>query len=194
MSEYIIDFEEVDVAVAAKFSGLIIDDREVPVTIYNPDVDFEDFVFPLIVLYRSNETFDAIRRSVDPVIDNIVKTIDPLTGEEVIQSMDKRNNPEPYNIYYTVRMYTDYHTDMNKIRMFYRKQMTTVTYITIKGVKYDVTEVSFSLTGSGYKDFGRTEEGVRKFAEQYLIKVETSLDLWDRTNTPAAQEFIPRIE
>lgn len=185
MSEvnYITSFDQVGLALIEKLSGLTIDEREVPVEYFDPDLDLGEAEYPLIVIYKTAEMPDNQRWGIDPIRDN------PKYVNGKLESTDVRDHPEPWNLFYAVRLYTDYQQDLDTLKFFFRKKFPRIAYLEIEGVKYDVFHVDFSIPSSEYRDFGTVEEGKREFSEQYLIKVEVNLDLSDRVTVPTAKEF-----
>ena len=187
--EYITSFEEIDRAIYEKLTGLVIDGEVVPVNIYQPDLDLEDANLPMIVVFRSYESQDTRRMiSYNEIRDSAVILTDD-DGNEYPDSFAIRDEPEPWNIYYTIRLYAAYHQDMNAMKWHFRKAFPKVAYVEIKGVKYDVFHVTFDLNWSGLREFGKMEEGKREMVEQYLIRLEASLDLSDRRTVKTAKEL-----
>lgn len=196
--DFITSYEQVDQAIFDKLQGCMINDsndvpQPVPVHFYNPDLDLKDADYPLFVVYRQSEMPDDARRSIDDVRDNLRYIPIEVTGELQLDSVDKRDNPEPWNIIYAVRLFADYHTDMNSMKWFFRQQFPRFTYIEINNVKYDVSHFGFDLSGSGYKDFGLTEDGVKKLVEQYLLKVEVNFDFGTRKTVKVTKQIETKI-
>jgi hypothetical protein len=188
ITEYIMDFDEVDAAIVDKFAGFVIDGREVPVTYFSPDIDFQDAEYPAIVVYRMGEQPDYSRWDNGDVRDNWKFEEDGETPK----SVDIRLAPEPWNIIYAIRLFTDFQDDMIKLKRFFHVQMPRSAFIAVKGINYDVGFVDYSLPGAGYKDFGKTDVGnetQREFSDQYLVKVEISLDIHSPVTVPVVKEF-----
>lgn len=199
--EYILDYSEVDTAVAEKLSGLCIDhyhpitgeiavpNKPVDVRYYDPDIDFTEEEHPVIVIYRISEMPDTTRWSIDPVVDNLVTATDPESGKETLESVDIRESPEPWNIYYTVRLIAKFQQDSITLSRFYHQKFPRLSYVTVKGVKYDTSHVSSNLFGAGYKTFGVEKSGKREFIQEYMIKVEINLDIHSPITTKTAKTF-----
>jgi hypothetical protein len=181
--EYVDNFEEVDIVMANRFRGLLIDGKEVPVIYYSPDVDLHDLEMPSIVIYRNEPFPDNSRWKHDEVRDNFEYNAD---GE--VTKMSIRKPPEPWSILYSVRTIYKYQQDGVKLNRHMFRTFPRGSFVSIKGINYDVNFVRATLTGSGYKDFGRTEDGEKQLGETYSYRVNILLDVYDREDVKTVQE------
>jgi hypothetical protein len=179
--EYVDNFEEVDMAFAEKISGHTIDGKEIPIVYYSPDVDLQNLREPSFIMYRLPPFPDNSRWRQDPVIDNERYVDGVLTG------VDQRKPPEPYAILYTIRTLYEYQTDGIAMNRFLYRTFNRNTTLDIKGIAYDVNLADARLTGSGYKDFGKTDEGDKQLGETFTYRVNILLDVHDREETTVAQ-------
>jgi hypothetical protein len=181
--EYIDNFEEVDTAMFEKLSGCIIDNKEVPVTYYSPDVDLTELAKPTIVLYRTPPFPDNSRWQQDEVRDNYI-----YDENNTLVSISRRKPPEPWSILYTVRTVYEFQQDGVLLNRFLYRKFPRGSFISVKGIGYDVSYAGGSLSGSGYKDFGKTEKGKKTFGETYNYRVDILLDIHERESTKVVHE------
>lgn len=184
MGEFIDSFEELDIAMAEAFSGIAIDGKKVRMTYYTPDVDLVKVEAPSMVLYRTTPFLDLSRVGQDKeYIDNPI-----LDANGNIIRVDKREAPEPWSVLYTVKTLYEYQID--GVRM--NDQMIRVFrkggFITVKGQHYSVEMVSAGLWGSQYKDFGKIEDGERRFQESYGFRVDFYLEVDTARTVPTATQ------
>lgn len=179
MTEFINSFEEVDTAMFDIISGFTVGGQPVEVTYYTPDVDLVKVDPPALVIYRTMPYRDLSRWSnEEDFYDNPV-----LNEEGNPVEVDSRKHPEPWSIMYTVKTVYEYQSDGvtlndNILRLFPRG-----SYITINNVDYPVEQTTAGLWGSQYKDFGRVEDGKRKFQETYTFKVDVYLEAGGQRNS-----------
>lgn len=188
--EYILDWSEVDGALKQKLSGMQIEDgegilRDIPVTFYDPDVDITKATLPMFTLYRNGEAYDPSRWDNSEVHDDV--TEDAFGN---LASCTTREMPEPWNLTYTIRIYTEYQQDMVLINKYLHRLFPRRSFITIKEVEYDVFFQSFNLYGSQYKNFGQVESGKRMFTEQFSIRIEVNLDV--HADTKLTHSFVSK--
>lgn len=188
MTEFIKSFEEVDTAMFHLFSNILIKGKKVKLIYYTPDIDLEEAEAPSIVLFRTNPFLDVSRWDNNgQFIDNPVYDAD---GN--VTHRDVRTPPEPWSILYSVKILYEQqlhgvHMNDQILRLFPRG-----SYITIKGVDYDVEQTSAGLWGTQYKDFGKVEDGKRRFQETYTYRVDILLEIGESRSVPTVREVIPR--
>lgn len=190
MITFIEDYGELDAAIQTFFSGIFVDDgqggmKEAKVMYYAPDIDFENLEYPSIIFYRTEPFLDTSRWKVDEIRDNFVYDANDPT---VLLQMDIRKPPEPWSVLYSVRTYYEYNEDGVALNKQIRRKLPRETIIRIKGQNYNIWNMPQKLTGSQYKDFGRTEEGTRDFSEQYTFRLDFYLDLYDRTTVQTVKQ------
>lgn len=188
--EFIKSFEELDEAMFNRFDGFTIDGNPVELTYYTPDVDLAELSPPSIVLYRTTPYLDKSRWKKDTIRDNYIYNDE---GKPI--QFDVRNYPESWSILYTVKTIYDYQMDGVLLNNFIIQQFLRgeSDFITVKGVNYDVEMTSAGLWGSQYKDFGRIEDGKRRFQETYSFRVDFLYDVFPRKTIKAVQEVVPHI-
>lgn len=182
---YLASFEELDGGFQQKLSGCVVDGTTVPVSYMTPDVDFKPKTFPEIIFYRDDEYFDGRRWVNEPIIDN-----EQLNIEGNLVSIDKRRAPEPWNVLYVVVVYFKFQEDGAEISKFIRKKFARPASIMVGERQYDCINLPKSPQGAGYKDFGTVEKGKREFADKYLFRVETILDIHDRETVKVVQDVV----
>jgi hypothetical protein len=184
--DFIHTLDELDRAMKDKLRGMIIEGKEIVPKFYSPDVDFIDAETPAIIFYRSAENPDATRYTEDKVRDNAV-----YDDAGNLLQYDVREAPEPWSITYNIRIISEFKSDLPKMaRHIKLKFPQRFSYITVKGVDYDVDFLSHSLPGANYKDFGKTEKGKKEFAEQYLVRVNILMDMSERKTAKLVQEVV----
>ena len=182
----ITDFSQCDEALINKLKGLIIEGEEVPVLYINPEKEFVTSKHPSIAVYRSGVYPDNYRWTNDRFYDNLVfnKYGTPL-------SVDEREAPVPYNLYYGIRIYYKYQEDGAKLSTYINSVLKRGAYIEIGGDKYDILFVSYKNPNATYKNFGeQREKEDREFVEQYLYRLEIELDISQRTTKKLSEELI----
>ena len=166
MTEFITSLEELDTALVERFMGIMIDGKEVPVYYYTPDIDLVKVEAPAIVIYRTNPFLDTSRITNDEYFFDTTET-----------GVTKREHPEPWSALYSVKTLYEYQLDgialNDKILRLFRRG----GYLTVKNVDYHVEMTSAGLWGSQYKDFGRVEDGQRKFQETYSYRIDFMLEV-----------------
>jgi hypothetical protein len=163
---------------------------EVPVMYIDPEVEFVPDVKPSIAIYRAGIYPDDYRWTNDKFYDN--PKYDDSTGDLV--SVDEREAPDPYQVYYGIRLYYSYQMDGVILTKHLMKQLRRSSYLDIGGDQYDVMFVSYKNPSSTYKDFGELKENEpREFSEQYLYKVQMELDTAPRETVNVSQELVPRL-
>lgn len=170
--------DEYNIAIQQRLKGLILEDengvaREVPVYFANPEPEFQVKEVPSIVIFSSEMVLDTSRWTNDVIITDIRKD---ENGN--LDSLLELNNPEPYNIIFTFRYYFKYQIDGNVILMHILKQFPRVSYLDVKGEKYDIIYQNQADPMFGYKTFGEQGER-REFVKQVQYKLEALLDLND---------------
>ena len=182
----ITDFSQCDEALINKLKGLIIEEEEVPVLYVNPEKEFVISKYPSIVIYRAGVYPDNYRWTNDRFYDNLTFSEDgtPL-------SVDEREAPIPYNLYYGIRIYYKYQEDGAKLSTYINSVLKRGAFVEIGGDKYDIVFVSYKNPNATYKDFGeQREKDDREFVEQYLYRLEIELDISQRTTKKLSKELI----
>lgn len=186
MTEFIRSLEELDIALFEKFSGVMIEGKVIAPTYYTPDVDLVELEAPAIVLYRTNPYRDLTRwNNNEEFSDNPV-----YDGEGNLTGIDSRLSPEPWSIAYTVKTLYEYQEDGVKLNDFMLRLFPRGSYITINNVDYAVEALSAGLWGSQYKDFGKTEDGKRRFQETYAFRVDFYLEVDNRRPQKIVREVV----
>lgn len=184
------DFSQCDEALINKLKGLIIEGEEVPVLYINPEKEFVISKYPSIVIYRSGVYPDNYRWTNDKFYDNLTFSEDgtPL-------SVDEREAPIPYNLYYGIRIYYKYQEDGARLSTYINSVLKRGAFVEIGGDKYDIVFVSYKNPNATYKDFGeQREKDDREFVEQYLYRLEIELDIAQRTTKKLSKELIMNID
>jgi hypothetical protein len=97
-------------------------------------------------------------------------------------SIDTRKHPEPWSILYTVKTIYEHQMDGVLLNDQILRLFTRGGFITINNVDYSVEQLSAGLWGSQYKDFGRVEDGERKFQETYSYRVDILFEIAERSS------------
>lgn len=186
----ITDFSQCDEALINKLKGLIIEGEEVPVLYINPEKEFVISKHPSIVIYRSGVYPDNYRWTNDRFYDNYV-----YTGDGTPTTVDEREAPIPYNLYYGIRIYYKYQEDGAKLSTYINSVLKRGAYVEIGGDHYDIVFVSYRNPNATYKEFGEQKENEdREFVEQYLYRLEIELDIAQRTTKKLSKELIIRTK
>lgn len=191
MSEinFITSYTELDKAFGEKLEGLIINNDVIEPIFTSPDIDIELASIPAIVFYRTSESPDNTRWSVDKIRDNW-----QFDGSNNPVSVDLRENPEPWNFIYVVRLYYRYQEDGGEMNFFMHKRFPRNSFLEIKGVKYDCTMINTPQKLFGAEDVGTNKYGEREFVDQFTFRVEANLDIYDRDTLKVIREVIFRKE
>jgi len=183
------DFSQCDEALINKLKGLIIEGEEVPVLYISPEKEFVISKYPSIVIYRSGVYPDNYRWTNDKFYDNLTFSEDgtPL-------SVDEREAPIPYNLYYGIRIYYKYQEDGARLSTYINSVLKRGAFVEIGGDIYDIVFVSYKNPNATYKDFGeQREKDDREFVEQYLYRLEIELDISQRTTKKLSKELIINV-
>ena len=186
----ITDFSQCDEALINKLKGLIIEGEEVPVLYISPEKEFVISKYPSIVIYRSGVYPDNYRWTNDKFYDNLTFSEDgtPL-------SVDEREAPIPYNLYYGIRIYYKYQEDGARLSTYINSVLKRGAFVEIGGDKYDILFVSYRNPNATYKDFGeQREKDDREFVEQYLCRLEIELDISQRTTKRLSEGLIINVD
>jgi len=186
----ITDFSQCDEALINKLKGLIIEGEEVPVLYISPEKEFVISKYPSIVIYRSGVYPDNYRWTNDKFYDNLTFSEDgtPL-------SVDEREAPIPYNLYYGIRIYYKYQEDGARLSTYINSVLKRGAFVEIGGDKYDIVFVSYKNPNATYKDFGeQREKDDREFVEQYLYRLEMELDISQRTTKRLSEWLIINVD
>lgn len=186
MTEFIKSFAEVDKAMYDRLNGFSIEGKPVKLTYYTPDVDLHELNPPAMVLYRTNPFRDLSRWNNDQIFRDNYQTDEDGNPDFT----DVRIAPEPWTIMYTVKTLYTLQMDGIELNDYLLRVFTRGDFITIKNVNYDVEQLTAGLWGSQYKDFGRVEDGERKFQETYAFKVDVYLEV----DTPTPVKVVQRVE
>ena len=182
----ITDFSQCDEALINKLKGLIIEGEEVPVLYINPETESVTSKHPSIAVYRSGVYPDNYRWTNDIFYDNLTYNEGGLPT-----TVDEREAPVPYNLYYGIRIYYKYQEDGAKLSTYINSVLKRGAYIEIGGDKYDILFVSYKNPNATYKNFGeQREKEDREFVEQYLYRLEIELDISQRTTKKLSEELI----
>ncbi len=185
----ITDFSQCDEALINKLKGLIIEGEEVPVLYISPEKEFVISKYPSIVIYRSGVYPDNYRWTNDKFYDNITYIVDGIPI-----SIDEREAPIPYNLYYGIRIYYKYQEDGARLSTYINSVLKRGAFVEIGGDYYDIVFVSYRNPNATYKEFGEQKEKEdREFVEQYLYKLEIELDIAPRVTKPVSQQVIFRV-
>lgn len=180
------DVSQCDSAMIAKLKGLEIDGKEVPVIYIDPEKEFVTSSYPTIAIYRIGMYPDDYRWTNDLFYDNLKYSIDG-----VLDTIDEREAPAPYNLYYGIRIFYEYMQDGATLNTFLSYRLKRGAYIEIGGDYYDINFVSYRNPESTYKDFGEQKEKERReFIEQYMYRLDIELDLASRTTKKVSKELI----
>lgn len=166
------DITLVDAEMLNKLKGLLIDDVEVPVLYLNPEPEFQPEVKPAIIVFRIGIYPDNTRWTNDKFFDNPV-----LDDGGTLKTVDMREAPIPYLMYYGIRLYYDYNEDGAILNNFLLSKLPRGAYLSIDGDKYDTEFVSYRNPSATYREFGVVKGNQpREFVDQYLYKVRIELD------------------
>lgn len=180
------DFSQCDEALVKKLRGLVIDNEEVPVLFVSPEKEFVTSKLPSIVVYRSGVYPDNFRWTNDKFYDNIT-----FNEDGIPISVDEREAPIPYNLYYGIRIYYEYQEDGAKLSTYINSVLKRGAFIEVGGDQYDIVFVSYKNPNATYKEFGEQKENKdREFVEQYLYRLEIELDIAQRTTKKLSKELI----
>lgn len=182
----ITDLSQCDEAMVNKLKGLEIEGKPVEVVYINPEKEFLTQTYPTIAVYRLGAYPDNYRWTNDKFYDS-----PNYTEAGLLDTVQEREAPLPYTVYYGVRLYYEYQQDGAILNTYLARIMKRGTFVEIGGDTYDVLFVSYRNPESTYKEFGEQKENEdREFVEQYLYKLEIDLDLGSRTTKKVSQELI----
>lgn len=190
----ITDFRQVDKAILEKLKGLQVIDEygkliDVDVIYINPEVEFKVSKYPAFIVYRQGIFPDNYRWTNDKFYDN------PVYDETgALIHVDEREAPDPYNVYYGIRLYYEYQKDGVKLNQHIMSKLRRGAFLDIEGSQYDVFFVSYRNPEATYRTYGELQKKEqREFYEQYLYKVEIELDNATRDTVPITQGLISNI-
>lgn len=184
-----------DEAMKSRLKGLMLPDafgtlNEVPVLYIVPEKELVVEQKPAIAFYRAGVYPDNNRWTNDLFYDN-------LQFNEVgdLVQLDERNAPDPYNVYYGIRLFYEFQEDGVELNNHIMKVLRRGSYLTIGANNYDVFFVSYKNPDVTYRDFGEIKESEdRTFVEQYLFRLETELDNSERITKKTSLELIVTTE
>lgn len=188
------DFRKVDNAILQKLKGLQVLNEygeltDVDVIYINPEVEFKVSKYPAFIVYRQGIYPDNYRWTNDKFYDN--PQYDE-TGNLV--KVDEREAPDPYNIYYGIRLYYEFQKDGVKLNQHIMSKLRRGSYLDIDGTQYDVFFVSYRNPEATYRTYGQLQQkNQREFYEQYLYKVEIELDNATRETVPISLGLVSNI-
>lgn len=188
------DFRKVDNAILQKLKGLKVPNEygeltDVDVIYINPEVEFKVSKYPAFIVYRQGIYPDNYRWTNDKFYDN--PQYDE-TGNLV--KVDEREAPDPYNIYYGIRLYYEFQKDGVKLNQHIMSKLRRGAYLDIDGLQYDVFFVSYRNPEATYRTYGQLQQkNQREFYEQYLYKVEIELDNATRETIPISLGLVSNI-
>ena len=183
--EFIKSFEEVDLAFAERFSNIIINGKPVAVTYYTPDVDLLSVdKLPVIAIYRTNPFRDVSRWN------NNHEYVDSPEYDERgnLVSVNTRRFPEPWAVLYGLRVVYESQQDGVELNNQILRRVSRDDVINIKGYNYLIEMETAGMWGSQYKDFGRIENGRRRFQERYNYRVDIWMEIDERKNVKTVQQ------
>ena len=181
---------QVDEAIINKLKGLKVLDSsgeptEVPVMYIVPEKELVVDKKPSIAIYRAGVYPDNNRWTNDLFYDNFQHSNGNLV------QVDERDAPDPYNVYYGIRLFYEYQEDGVELNNHIMKVLRRGAYLNIGDHKYDIFFVSYKNPDVTYRDFGEIKgNDDRLFVEQYLFRVETELDNAERTTKKTSIELI----
>lgn len=190
----ITDITQCDTALIEKLSGLKVDDGQgnmidVPVVYIDPEVEFVASVLPTIAVYRAGIYPDPYRWTNDKFYDNPVYD---ENGELV--SVNEREAPDPYTIYYGIRIFYEYQIDGALVNKHLLTKLRRGAYLSIGGDLYDVLFVSYKNPEATYRTFGELKENEqREFYEQFLYKVQIELDNATRAEVKVSKDLVTQV-
>lgn len=168
----ITELRQCESALLSYLSGFIIDEEEVNATIIAPEGEVEIEHYPAIVIYRTGAYPDYSRHTNEPFYSDA-----QYNDEGILLSVNKREAPTPYNLYYGIRVYYEFQQDGIRIIDFILKKFKRGAQIPIEGIKYNTSIVSYKNPNATYRQFGEQKKNEkRRFVEQYLIKLEIEFD------------------
>lgn len=184
------DFSQCDGAIINLLRGVKANGEEVPVIYINPEKEFVIAKYPTIAVYRAGIYPDNWRWTNDKFYDNI-----SFDEEGNPISIDEREAPIPYNVYYGIRIYYQFQEDGMEINSQLLYILRRGAYVEIDGIKYDLEYVSYRNPNATYKDFGEQKENEdREFVEQYMYKLEVELDGAERVSKHLAKELVINVD
>lgn len=177
---YVPTLDDYNEAIKKKLQGLYLVGKngvkeEVKVYFQNPEVEIQVKELPSIVIYQSNIVLDTSRWDNNIYYGNVKRN-----DSGVPISITEFRAPEPYTIFYTFRYYYEYMQDGTVIFHHILKRFPRITYIEVKGQKYDMFYEGGSNPNVGYKDFGALKK--REFVNQVTYKLEALLSIDDIIN------------
>lgn len=191
----ITDFSQVDEALLKHLAGLMIEDengapKEVPIVYIDPEIEFQISEYPTIVIFRQGIYPNDYRWTNDKFYDN------PVYDEKGdLITLDERDAPDPFNMYYGIRLYYQYQMDGVKLNQHIMSKLRRGSFLSINEDEYDIIFVSYKNPEATYRTYGdQPENKQREFYEQYLYKVEMELDNAPRETVPVSQELLARIK
>jgi hypothetical protein len=184
-----------DEALLNKLKGLMLPNElgvitEVPVLYIDPEKELQLETKPAIVIYRAGVYPDNNRWTNDLFYDNLQYA----ENGDLVQ-VDERDAPDPYNVYYGIRLFYEYQEDGVELNNHIMKILRRGAYLNIGEYKYDMFFVSYRNPDVTYRDFGEIKENEqRTFVEQYLYRVETELDNATRITKRTSLELVVNTE
>lgn len=175
-----------DIALMDKLRGLIIDGEEVPVLYISPEKEERDSKLPCITIHRAGVYPDQYRWQNEVVYDN--QTYDE---EGNLVTVDIRERPHPYSLYYGVRINYEFQEDGMYMTQHIHNKLRRGSSVVIDGYSFDIEFVSYKNPSATYKDFGELKaKEKREFTEQYLYKIQGALDFSVRETKHVVTETI----
>lgn len=188
----ITSLRQIDAVFKENLQGLTVinaqgQEVEVPVHYINPEGEFQCEHYPAIVIFRSGAYPDQMRYS-----NNTYTISEERHSNGNLKHRKVIKNPEPYQIYYSVRLYYNYQSDGEVMNTFLMKKFKIGSYLEIEGDKYDTYLISYKNPNSTYREFGIIDEKKgREFIDQYLYRVDINLfdgEVYDETYLKPVEE------
>lgn len=159
-----------------RVKGCMIEDEDgnlvqVPVLYMNPDEEETIEDYPAFVVMRMGAYPDTSRWT-----NNISYTDPTYNNQGELVDVAKHEAPQPFAIYYSVRMYYQYPQDGAVMSLYIMQRFHRGAYLEIDKVPYDLSYVSYRNPQTSYKEFGETKDKeINQYLEQYQFRLDVDL-------------------
>lgn len=168
--------KDCDKAFMDRVRGCYVDDEDgnivkVPVLYISPDEELKLERLPAFVVMRTGAYPDVSRWT-----NNVYYSDPSYNGNGEVVDVVKQDSPEPYALYYTIRLYYEYPQDGANMSLHILNRFKRGAYLEIDKVPYDLSYVSYRNPQTSYKEFGEfKDKELKQFVEQYQYRLDIDL-------------------
>lgn len=172
----ITSLKDCDKAFMARVKGCYVENEhglseEVPVMYISPDEELKLERLPAFVVMRVGAYPDNSRWT-----NNIYYSDPSYSSNGEIVDVVKYDAPEPFALYYSIRLYYEYPQDGAEMSLHILRRFRRGAYLEIDNQPYDLIYVDYRNPQTSYKEFGEfKDKELKQFVEQYQYRLNIDL-------------------